>query len=466
MESFIIDENGEIIDEQDRLALEQLKELEEQESKLSRKLVEKLYDLQEYKDLVDVRDRIKHKKDIRPEYATEVVPIPAKEQRKGMLNALKDIALDNIEDCVNYKGDEQLYLQFINRIHGLKDEWKAFRRTNVDSYNYYIAKAKFMLDSYSYNKAVLMIDAYKDYKFHKKVVEQGKEREKIIETTIKPSNYTESVKEETKAGSQKKEEKSTTGIVNIEKQEPEENKPTNEEEKKEIELTDEEKELKELEDLIEEQKKIYRQLQRKTKHDLKMRGIANRRYERERYRNLSVEEFNFRLECCRILDNAGNIPELREFAPLLNYKYYCGASIIESSKFVLDFDEILKNRALEVQRNEVKKKNKEQGIEELEEKYTYNEFIEMAYEYFNNDKNRGSVNNELRKLERALADYLIEREQGLISGYEFFERFEKANKELDKKDLMIEFAKTMERYKEVTESLKYMATKKPRKTNI
>ena len=45
MESFIIDEIGEIIDEQDRLALEQLKELEEQESVLNRKLVEKLYDL-------------------------------------------------------------------------------------------------------------------------------------------------------------------------------------------------------------------------------------------------------------------------------------------------------------------------------------------------------------------------------------------------------------------------------------
>ena len=461
MESFIIDENGEIIDEQDRLALEQLKELEEQESKLSRKLVEKLYDLQEYKDLVDVRDRIKHKKDIRPEYATEVIPIPIKEQRKGMLNALKDIALDNIEDCVNYKGDEQLYLQFVNRIHGLKDEWKAFRRTNVDNYNYYIAKAKFMLDNYSYNKAVLMIDAYKDYKFHKKLAEQGKEREKIIETAIKPNNYTEPTKEETKADS-KKEEKTSTETANKEEQEPEENKPTNEEENKKIELTDEEKELKELEDLIEEQKKIYRKLKRKTKHDLKMRGIANRRYERERYRNISVEEFNFRLECCRILDNAGNIPELREFAPLLNYKYYCGASIIESSKFVLDFDEILKNRALEVQRNEEKKKNKEQGIEAPEEKYTYNEFIEMAYEYFNNDKNRGSVNNELRKLERALANYLIEREQGFVSGYEFFERFEKANEELDKKDLMIEFAKTMERYKEATESLKYMVTKNQR----
>ena len=189
------------------MALEQLKELEEQESELSRKLVEKLYDLQEYKDLVDIRDRIKLKKDIRPEYATEVIPIPEKEQRKGMLNALKDIALDNIEDCVNYKGDEQLYSQFINRIHGLKDEWKAFRRTNVDNYNYYIAKAKFMLDSYSYNNAVLMIDAYKDYKFHKKLAEQGKEKEKIIETAIKPKHYTEHIKEEINADSQKKEEK-------------------------------------------------------------------------------------------------------------------------------------------------------------------------------------------------------------------------------------------------------------------
>ena len=55
MESFIIDENGEIIDEQDRLSIDQLKELEEQEIELSRKLVEKLYDLQEYKDLVDIR---------------------------------------------------------------------------------------------------------------------------------------------------------------------------------------------------------------------------------------------------------------------------------------------------------------------------------------------------------------------------------------------------------------------------
>ena len=381
------------------------------------------------------------KKDIRPEYATEVIPIPFKEQRKEMLKALKDIALDNIEDCINYKGNEQLYLQFINRIHGLKDEWKAFRRTNVDNYNYYIAKAKFMLDNYSYNKAVLMIEAYKDYKFHKKLAEQGKGKEKIIETAIKPNNYTEPTKEETKAEEQR-------------------------EEKKEVELTDEEKELKELEDLIEEQKKIYRKLKRKTKHDLKMRDIANRRYERERYRNLSVEEFNFRLECCRILDDAYNIPELRRFASLLHYKYYSGVTINEASKFVLDFDEILKNRALEVKRKEEKKKDKEQGIEEPEEKYTYKEFIDMAYEYFNNDKNRGSVNNELRKLERALADYLIERENKLISGHEFFERFKKANDKLDEKELMIEFAKTMEQYKETTESLKYMATKRTRRINV
>lgn len=90
----------------------------------------------------------------------------------------------------------------------------------------------------------------------------------------------------------------------------------------------------------------------------------------------------------------------------------------------------------------------------------------MIYEYYKDDGKRGSVENQLRNLEKALADYLIEREQGFIFGYEFFERFEKANKELDKKDLMIEFAKTMDRYKEVTESLKYMATKEPRKTNI
>lgn len=462
MESFIIDENGEIIDEQDRLTLDQLKELEEQESELSKKLVEKLYDLQEYKDLVDVRDRIKHKKDIRPEYATEVIPIPAKEQRKGMLNALKDIALDNIEDCINYKGDEQVYLQFINRIHGLKDEWKAFRRTNVDNHNYYIAKAKFMLDSYSYNNAVLMIDAYKDYKFHKNLAEQGKEKEKIIETAIKPNNYTEPTKEETKANS-KKEEKTSAETANKEEQEPEENKPTNEEENKEIELTDEEKELKELEDLIEEQKKIYRKLKRKTKHDLKMRSIINRSYERERFRNLSMEEFSFRLECFRILNNAYIIPELSKFAPLLHYKYYSGATVMESAKFVLNIADIIKNRVLEVKRIEKQQINGEQEIEELEEKHTYKEFINMVYEDYKDDGNRGSVNNELRKLERALADYLIEREKKLISGYEFFERFEKANEELDKKNLMIEFAKTMERYKEVTESLKYMATKKPKK---
>ena len=142
---------------------EQMDELLEQEEKLREKVKDVLSNLPEYRHLIYVQEMIKNEKAKKEPYKTVVEKIDLKEQRKIIAEALRDIALDNLEYCVTYKGDEEKYLEFVNRIHGFKDEWKAFRRTNVDNFNYYLAKAKFMLDNFAYDYCVLLVDEFKDY---------------------------------------------------------------------------------------------------------------------------------------------------------------------------------------------------------------------------------------------------------------------------------------------------------------
>ena len=386
----------------------ELEDLYEQENELSKKVRFYLSNLPEYKELVHVRDLIKHKSDIRDGYSTVVEKLSLKEQRKIMNEALRDIALNNIENCQSYDGDEDKYIEFINRIHGFKDEWKAFRRTNVDNFNYYVAKAKFMLDQYSYNYAILLVDAYKEYKRYLTIDESTRFIKGIGATILQ-------------------------------------------------------KDVDELGQIVPAADKMIKKIKSKNKRDLIHRENLEQKYKKSRYRNLNYDEFLFRLECFRILNDAYEIPELSKYAALINYKYFCGASVVESTKFVFDFDQLLENRIKEVEENERKKKNKEKGIEEPEQTYTANEFFQKLDKYFKSGMNRGSVNNQLRNLEHDLAKYLISREKEYITGIEYFEKFKQVEKDLDEKDLMIEFAKTMERYKETTESLKNMTVKPPRK---
>lgn len=384
----------------------EMEELFEKENELNRKVQFYLTNLPEYNELIYVRDLIKHKSKFKYEYSTVVEKLSIEEQRKIMNKALKDIALNNIDECLTYNGDEERYLEFVNRVHGLKDEWKAFRRTNVNNFNYYLAKAKFMLDTYSYNYAILLVDAYKDYKRYLTLDDRAHFIKGIGATILQ-------------------------------------------------------KDIDELGHIIPNADKMLKKLKSKTDRELKQREALEHIYKKNRYRNINYDEFIFRLDCYRILHEASNIPELSEYAALIHYRYFIGASIIESSRFVLDFDELISNRINEFKKDE--QKSKDQGIEGQEPKYTTNEFLQKIDKYFESEKNRGSVNNMIRKLEHALAEYLIAREKDYISGLEYFKKFEQAKKDLDNKELMIEFAKTMERYKEVSESLKNMNTKLPRK---
>jgi len=373
-----------------------MEKLYEKENELSQKVQFSLMNMPEYNELVDVRAQIKNKSEIRNEYDSAVIKLSIDEQRKLMDEALRDIALSNIEYCTSYNGDEEKYLKFVERIHGLKDEWKAFRRTNVDNFNYYIAKAKFMLDQYSYNYCVLLVDAYKDYKKYLTLDDRVKFIKGIGAKILQ-------------------------------------------------------KDIDELGNVIPADE-MLRKIKSKTNREIKHREVLEKKYKKNRYRNLNYDEFMFRLECFRILNDAYEIPELREFAPIINYKYFCGASVVETSRFVYDIEELINLRS-----KEIKKENKDEGL------HTYNEFLDIANQYYDTDNNRSQVNTKLRNLEKALAKYLISREKDYITGLEYFEKFRQVEKDLDEKELMIEFAKTMERYKETTESLKNMATKLPRK---
>ena len=373
-----------------------MEKLYEKENELSQKVQFFLMNMPEYNELVDVRAQIKNKSEIRNEYDSAVIKLSIDEQRKLMDEALRDIALRNIEYCTSYNGDEEKYLKFVERIHGLKDEWKAFRRTNVDNFNYYIAKAKFMLDQYSYNYCVLLVDAYKDYKKYLTLDDRVKFIKGIGAKIL---------------------QKDIDDLGNV--------IPADE---------------------------MFRKIKSKTDREIKHREVLEKKYKKNRYRNLNYDEFMFRLECFRILNDAYEIPELREFAPIINYKYFCGASVVETSRFVYDIEELINLRL-----KEIKKENKDEGL------HTYNEFLDIANQYYDTDNNRSQVNTKLRNLEKALAKYLISREKDYITGLEYFEKFRQVEKDLDEKELMIEFAKTMERYKETTESLKNMTTKLPRK---
>lgn len=365
---------------------ELMDELLEQEEKLREKVKNVLSNLPEYKQLIYVQEMIKNEKAKKEPYKTVVEKIDLKEQRKIIAEALRDIALENLEYCVSYKGDEEKYLEFVNRIHGFKDEWKAFRRTNVDNFNFYLAKAKFMLDNFAYDYCVLLVDEFKDY-------------ERLLNSADR--------------------EKFLNGIgqqVIIERE-------------------------------------LYKKLKNKTKRDVKIKQYREQVYKRQRYRNIGFEEFCFRLESVRILNNAHEIPELREFAPLIHYKYFCDASIIETSRMIYDLDDMMK----------LASKNN-WNVEETQEKLSLKEYYNIVDDYYNDTKHRGSVNNELRKLEKALANYLISREKDLISGFEYYEKFKEANKTLDEKDLLIGFARIMRAYKETTESLKNMTIKNNKKS--
>lgn len=373
-----------------------MEKLYEKENELSQKVQFYLMNMPEYNELVDVRAQIKNKSEIRNEYDSAVIKLSIDEQRKLMDEALRDIALSNIEYCTSYSGDEEKYLKFVERIHGLKDEWKAFRRTNVDNFNYYIAKAKFMLDQYSYNYCVLLVDAYKDYKRYLTLDDRVKFIKGIGAKILQ-------------------------------------------------------KDIDELGNVIPADE-MLRKIKSKTNREINHREVLEKKYKKNRYRNLNYDEFMFRLECFRILNDAYEIPELREFAPIINYKYFCGASIVETSRFIYNIEELIDLRS-----KEIKKDNKDEDL------HTYNEFLDMANQYYDTDNNRSTVNTTLRNLEKALAKYLISREKDYITGLEYFEKFRQVEKDLDEKELMIEFAKTMERYKETTESLKNMTAKLPRK---
>lgn len=77
--------------------------------------------------------------------------------------------LDELEYSINFKGSDEKYLEILDRYKGHKHEWKLYRRTNIESEKYYLAKAKFVLSCFSkdYSKFINFLCRGRE-KYHSK----------------------------------------------------------------------------------------------------------------------------------------------------------------------------------------------------------------------------------------------------------------------------------------------------------
>ena len=90
-----------------------MEKLCEKENELSQKVQFYLMNMPEYNELANVRAQIKNKSEIRNEYDSAIIKLSINEQRKLMDEALREIALSNIEYCTSYNGDEKNILNLL-----------------------------------------------------------------------------------------------------------------------------------------------------------------------------------------------------------------------------------------------------------------------------------------------------------------------------------------------------------------
>lgn len=238
---------------------------------------EKARQLPEYKEMLRINNILN----------TKMIQL-SDEDRKNELNAaLKQISEEQFEEIAQSFTDEEKYVEFLKAYKGYKNEWKLYTRTNVDCFNYYYYKAKFMLRSY-----------YNDYQYCINLQFRG--HEKLIDSYMK-QHY----------------------------------------------------------ELMKNRKRITK---------------------------MSQEEFEFRLENVRLLENAWLYPELSQYATLIHMFSFNGLS---------------------------------------------EEQLSMMFAL-----NRGSIENDVKKLYTALAHVLEMRDKNYMNGNEFLEQRKMAEESVEKKELI------------------------------
>lgn len=267
---------------------EERKRLEQEKAFLQLVIHDKVTNSTEYKRIVEISNILNIK----------MIALSKEEQQQEIDEASKLITEREFDEISKSYNDEKKYVQLLKGYKGYDNEWKLYTRTNVDCFNYYFHKAKFILNSY-----------FEDYQYCMNL--QYKYNTKFLDPNMK-KHY----------------------------------------------------------DMVNSNRKIS---------------------------SMSQEEFEFRLEYVRLLNNAYNIPELAEYTELIHMYGFCGLSEKELANY--------------------------KGI------------------------NIGSVENDLKKLYKALAHVLQDRDKNFILGKNLFERRNKCNANLDLKDKLIELGKLIDIYK-------------------
>lgn len=279
-----------ILEIEREVAIEEEREkLEQERTKLQLIIHDKTVNSPEYKRMIEISNILNIK----------MVALSQEEQQQELDEAVKLITERDFEEIANSYNDEKKYVQLLKGYKGYDNEWKLYTRTNVDCFNYYFHKAKFILGCY-----------FEDYQYCMNL--QYKYNTKFLDPNMK-NHY----------------------------------------------------------DMVKSNRKIS---------------------------GMTQEEFEFRLEYVRLLNNAYSIPELAEYTELIHMYGFCGLSEKQLAEY--------------------------KGI------------------------NIGSVENDLKKLYKALAHVLEDRDKNYITGKAFFERRDKCNAELDTKDKLIELGKLIDIYKD------------------
>lgn len=217
----------------------------------------------------------------------KMVQMSDEERKIEYENATKEITERDFEEIANSITDEDKYVELLKGYRGYKNEWKLYTRTNVDLFNYYYQKAKFILRSY-----------YDDYQY----------------------------------------------CINLQ--------------------------FRGLEKLM----------------DPYMRQHYKLMKNRKKINKMTQEEFEFRLENVRLLQNAWIDPELSQYSTLIHMFSFSGLS---------------------------------------------GEQLASMFEL-----NRGSIENDVKKLYTALAHVLEMRDKNYITGKEFLEQRKLAEEKVEKTELI------------------------------
>lgn len=129
--------------EKNEIDVDQIREnLRKEMDMLNMRLQLKMTNSPEYKRILEISNQLNIK----------MVALSKEEQKQEFEEATKLITESEFEGIINSYGDEKKYVQVLKGYRGYDNEWKLYTRINVNCFNYYFHKAKFILRNY-----------YKDY---------------------------------------------------------------------------------------------------------------------------------------------------------------------------------------------------------------------------------------------------------------------------------------------------------------